>query len=201
MAFKSYNGDKGSREGRGEFSLVPRTLGERETKLFDNAQRAAVGSSRSVSPRRRWSYRDASIRHMEAEMEEMRQVLVVNNLKMPAHMVGESSSELMEFGREAAPQGSSKGKWALSHYDEVESHGDRRTVASSRHKDTSSQADSNEDLLDSLNSKWSREERDMRKKLVVKVTTAARSIISARLVKRIGFPNGSIIFFPDLKVK
>ena len=54
----------------------------------------------------------------------MKQVLMVNNLKMPAHRVVKSSSEVRAVGQEAAPRGGSKGKRALSHYDEAKNHGD-----------------------------------------------------------------------------
>ena len=46
---------------------------------------------------------DAATRCMEAEMEEMRQVLAANNLMMPAHRVGEVSSEVRVARREVAP--------------------------------------------------------------------------------------------------
>ena len=64
-------------------------------------------------------YRDVAIRYIE----EMRQVLVANNLKMLSHRVGEVSFEVRVVGREAAPQGGLKGKQALSYFDEAKSHG------------------------------------------------------------------------------
>ena len=47
---------------------------------------------------------------MEAGMEEMRQLLVANNLKMLAYKAGEVSSEVKAVRQEAAPRGGSKGK-------------------------------------------------------------------------------------------
>ena len=48
-------------------------------------------------------------------MEEMRQVLMANNLKMPRHGAGEVLSEVREVRKKASPWGGSKGKQALSY--------------------------------------------------------------------------------------
>ena len=63
------------------------------------------------------AYKDASIRHIEAKIKEIKQVLVVNNLKMPTHKVGKVSFEVRVVWQEAAPRGGSKEKRALSYYD------------------------------------------------------------------------------------
>ena len=86
-------------------------------------------------------------------MEEMRQVLVVNNLKIHTHRIGELSFE-------AASWGGSKGKRAMLHYDEVESHGVRRTVALGKRRDPLSRVDSDVDLRHALNAKQGREKGD-----------------------------------------
>ncbi|GFZ16879.1 hypothetical protein Acr_26g0001490 [Actinidia rufa] len=163
MVSKSYNGGRGSWESQGEFFLIPRTPGERGTKLLADAQRAAVGLSEQ-RPCQFFlagdgDYRDAPIRRMEAKMEEMRQVLDVNNLKMLGHKVDESSSELRKVGQDVAPQG--------------------------RPKDTPSLADFDVDLLHDLNAKRCKEEGDLQVKLVTKAATVARSILPMRLEARI----------------
>ncbi|GFZ01754.1 hypothetical protein Acr_15g0003630 [Actinidia rufa] len=43
MASKSYNGDRGSRESRGDFPLVPRPPGKKGVKLLVDAHRTIVG--------------------------------------------------------------------------------------------------------------------------------------------------------------
>ena len=48
-------------------------------------------------------YRDATIRHIQAKMEEMRQVLMANNLKILVHRVSELSSEVRMVKREVEP--------------------------------------------------------------------------------------------------
>ena len=57
-------------------------------------------------------------------MEEIRQVLMGNNLKMPTHRASEVPSEMRAVRREATPRGNSKDKKALSYYDEAKSQGD-----------------------------------------------------------------------------
>ena len=113
---------------------------------------------------------DAATRHM----------VVVNDLKMPAHKVGESSSEVRAVGLEAAPRGGSIGKGALSHYDKAISFGDNPTMASGRCRDPLSQSNSEVDLFHARNAKRGGEERDLLEKLIAKVLAAARSILPAR---------------------
>ena len=73
MASRSNNGDKGSWETQVEYLLVPRTPGERGTKLLADAQRAIVGPSRQIPGQSLLvgdkDCRDAAIMHMQAEME------------------------------------------------------------------------------------------------------------------------------------
>ena len=89
---------------------------------------------------------------METEIEEMRQVLVANNLKMPAHRAGEALSKVTVVRREAAPRGGLKENQGLLYYDETESHGDIQNVASGKHRDPPSRDYSNVDLgLESIN--------------------------------------------------
>ena len=57
-------------------------------------------------------------------MEEMRQILVANNLKLLANRVDEASSKVRVVGRDVVVRGNPKGKRACSCHDEVESHGD-----------------------------------------------------------------------------
>ncbi|GFZ05025.1 hypothetical protein Acr_17g0005970 [Actinidia rufa] len=146
MASKSYN--RGNREGQGEYHLMPRTSG----------QSLPTGDE---------DCRDAAIRCMEVEMEEMRKILVASNLKMPAHRVGEVSSKVRAVRREAAPQGGSKGKQALSYYDEAKSPNESQTVALDRHKVPPSRVDSGVDLRHALNAKQGKE-GDLQAKLVMK---------------------------------
>ena len=75
-------------------------------------------------------YRDEAIRRMSTEMEEKRQILLANNLKLLVNR----SSEVREVGRDAVPRDGSKGKRAISHHDAVESHGNSRVVASGERK-------------------------------------------------------------------
>ena len=94
-----------------------------------------------------------AIRCIEAEIKEMRQVLVVNNLKMHAHRVGESSSKVRAVGREATLGGVSKGKRALSHYDKAECHGNSQTVALGRRSDPLSRVHFGVEIRHALNAK------------------------------------------------
>ena len=104
---------------------MPRTPNEKGTKLLAYAQRVSVGPSKQKAcqflPTSGENYRDMATRSMEAEMEETRQALMANSLKTPTHNVGQSSSKVREIKWEATPRDYSKGKQALSHYDEVES--------------------------------------------------------------------------------
>ncbi|GFY81429.1 hypothetical protein Acr_01g0012380 [Actinidia rufa] len=73
-ASKSYNG--GSIEGQGKFSLVPRTLVKKGTRLLANAEKAPMGPlgqrpSRLLQADGKGD-RDEAIRRMSAEMKEMR---------------------------------------------------------------------------------------------------------------------------------
>ena len=71
-------------------------------------------------------------------MEEMREILAANNLKLPINRVGESPIEIRAVRQDVLPRGDSKGKRARSHYHEVESQSDIRTVTSGKLKDPSS---------------------------------------------------------------
>ena len=61
---------------------------------------------------------------MNLQMEEMRQILVANNLKLPANRVNEASFEVREVECGVVARGDSKGKKACSRHNEVESQGD-----------------------------------------------------------------------------
>ncbi|GFY96858.1 MICOS complex subunit, putative [Actinidia rufa] len=65
----------------------------------------------------------ADMRVMALQMEEMRQILVANNIKLLANRVDEALSEVRALGRDVVAQGNPKGKRACSCHDEVESHG------------------------------------------------------------------------------
>ena len=52
-------------------------------------------------------------------MEELRWVLMVNNLKNPAYRADEVSSEVRAIRQEAMSRGGLKGKQVLSYYDEI----------------------------------------------------------------------------------
>ena len=91
-------------------------------------------------------YKDAAIRRMEAKIEEMRQVLVANNLKVPAHKASEASFKVTTVRWKAAPQGGLKEKQGLLYNDETKSHGDIQNMASRKCRDPPSRADSNVDL-------------------------------------------------------
>ena len=102
---------------------------------------------------------------------------MANNTKIPAHRAGEVSSKVRVVRRETTPWGGSKGKQALSYYDEEESQGDSQTMALCKRKVPSSQDDSGVDFHHALNAKQSRGEGDLQAKLVVKATSTARSIL------------------------
>ena len=98
IASKSTNGGRGIYEARREYPPVPKTLGERENKLLFDAQRATKGP---FGQRSGWSLhdgeedsRDTTIRCLQDEMVEVRQVIVANNFKMPAPRAGEGSSQV-----------------------------------------------------------------------------------------------------------
>ena len=98
MASRCYNGDRGSQETQGEYPLVLRMPGERGTKLLVDAQRVSVGPfgqrlGKSL-PAGSEDCTNETIRRMQAEMKEMRQVIMANNIKMRAHMADEVSSEV-----------------------------------------------------------------------------------------------------------
>ena len=80
------NGSRASRGAQVEYPLVPRTPSEWGTKLLTDAQRVAkcpseqrLGQSLPIDDE---DNRDATIRRIQGEMIELRQVLVPNNLKM-----------------------------------------------------------------------------------------------------------------------
>ena len=116
MASKSYNGGRGSQAGRWEFPLVSKTPSESGTKLLGNAQRAVDPFRQRPSqfrPADSEDYKYVSLKRMEDEMKEMRQVLVTDNMKMLAHKVGKLSSRVRVVRRETAPQDELKVKRAL----------------------------------------------------------------------------------------
>ncbi|GFZ19344.1 hypothetical protein Acr_28g0000490 [Actinidia rufa] len=120
-----------SRGAQGEYPLVPK----RRTRLGD-AQRVAKGPSEQ---RPGQSFPDheednwhATIRCMHAGMVELRQVLVVNILKMPDPKAGEGLSEVRLVGRGVPPRDKSRGKQTLYSYDEVESQSQGRTYQGPR---------------------------------------------------------------------
>ncbi|GFY90770.1 hypothetical protein Acr_07g0009670 [Actinidia rufa] len=92
---KSNNNGRGSREAVGESPLVTRTPADKGGRLLADAQREIMSPSgqrpRQPNPACDENYRDKAMRHMALEMEEMRQRLVDNNLKLPANGAGESS--------------------------------------------------------------------------------------------------------------
>ncbi|GFS46105.1 hypothetical protein Acr_00g0100220 [Actinidia rufa] len=108
------------------------------------------------------------------------QVLMTNNLKMPAHKASEVSFEVRAIRREASPRGGSKGKQALSYYNEAESQGDSQTVVLGRRKVPPSRVDSSVDLRHALNTKQSRGKGDLQAILVAKAMAAVRSILPAK---------------------
>ena len=83
MEFRSINGGRGSREAQIEYHLMPIMSCKRGTKLSVDAQRMAKGPSGQKPCQSLFAgkedYRNVAIRHMQIEMEEMRQVLVANN--------------------------------------------------------------------------------------------------------------------------
>ena len=110
----------------------------------------------------------------------MRQVSMANNLKIPTHRAGEVSSEMRAVRREASPRGGSKGKQALSYYNEAESQGDSQTVVLGRRKVPPSRVDSSVDLRHALNAKQSRGKGDLQAILVAKAVATVRSILPAK---------------------
>ncbi|GFZ13093.1 hypothetical protein Acr_23g0014780 [Actinidia rufa] len=85
MASTSINGDRGSRKGQREYSLVPRMPGKRGTKPLANAQREAKSPFRAkanlVPLWQRERLQECGHKTHQAKMEEIRQVLVVKNLE------------------------------------------------------------------------------------------------------------------------
>ena len=82
MTSKSTNDGRGNHEARREYPLVPQTPGEGGNKLLVDAQRVSKGPSgkrpgRSLLDGKEDS-KDDTIRRLEAEMVELRQVLVAN---------------------------------------------------------------------------------------------------------------------------
>ena len=59
------------------------------------------------------------MRGLQAEMVELRQVMVANNFKMPAPRISEGSSEVRLIQREILPWDGSKGNQAHSYYIEA----------------------------------------------------------------------------------
>ncbi|GFZ01803.1 chaperone DnaJ-domain superfamily protein [Actinidia rufa] len=98
MASRNNNGGRGNRKAQGAV-VVP-----------------SVQSAGQSLPDGSKDCRDAALRCMKAEMEEMRQVLMAlrcikaNNLKMPAHMVAKVSSKVRAVKLEASHWGGSKDK-------------------------------------------------------------------------------------------
>ncbi|GFZ11200.1 hypothetical protein Acr_22g0005980 [Actinidia rufa] len=164
--------------------LSQRTPVERGTKLLANAQRAAKGPSRQRLGQSlldgEKDNKDAAIRRMQTQMAELRQVLVANNLKMPAPRAGVRSFEVRSVRQEATPRGGLKGNQALSYYNEAECQNDNKTMASGRRKVPSSQANFGMDLRHTLNAKCRQGEGDLRTKLVARAAVAAKTNLSAR---------------------
>lgn len=71
---------------------------------------------------------------MAHQMEEMRQILVANNLTLPANRVGEASSEVQVIRLDAVAWDDPKGKKKWSCNEEVESQGDNRIIILGKHK-------------------------------------------------------------------
>ena len=108
---------------------------------------------------------------MAQQMEEMSQILVTNNLKLPANRVYEASSEVLVIGRDIIARDDPKGKKVCSRRDEVESHGDNRTEVLVKHKDPPSppsRSISGVDLHHALNAKRNKKEVDLQAKLAAK---------------------------------
>ena len=59
---------------------------------------------------------------------------MANNLKMSTYRAGEVSSEIKAIRREASPRGGSKGKHAMSYFDEAKIQGDSQTMASTKRR-------------------------------------------------------------------
>ena len=115
---------------------------------------------------------------MQAEMEEMRQALTANILKMFVHRAGEVPSRLGRLG-ERSHVGVA-GKQALSYYDETKNQGNSQTVPSSRCRIPPNQADSGVDLCHTLNAKRSQGKGDLWAKLLARAETIGRTIFLAR---------------------
>ena len=85
MASTSINGDRGSQKGQREYSLVPRMPGKRGMKLLANAQREVKSPFRAkvslVPLWQRERLQECGHKKHQDKMEEIRQILVANNLK------------------------------------------------------------------------------------------------------------------------
>ncbi|GFS38134.1 hypothetical protein Acr_00g0055930 [Actinidia rufa] len=120
MSSRAQNAGRARREAQREYLIVPRTPGERGTKLLADAQRVAKGPSGQ--------------RPSQIDMVELRKVLLAKNLKMLTPRAGERSFEVRAVRRKASPWGGSRGKQALSYYDEAESQSGSKTVALGRQR-------------------------------------------------------------------
>ncbi|GFY87547.1 hypothetical protein Acr_05g0011860 [Actinidia rufa] len=98
MASRSNNSSRGKREAKGKYPLIPRTSGERGTRLLADAQREIVdpyGQRPSQSlPVGDKDCRDAAIKHMQAEMEELR---LEDDAKRAKQVIGTSSYRESSF--------------------------------------------------------------------------------------------------------
>ena len=126
---------------------------------------------------------DATRRCLEAQLEEMQQVLEANNLIKPSTRDGARPSEVRFARRTDAPRGGSKGKQVDS-YIEIESLSDSKIVATGRQKIPLSRTHSGVDFPQALNAKQNREDGDLRAKLLARTTLAAKIIVPERSTTR-----------------
>ena len=156
----------GSRHTRGEPPHVPRTPGDRGGKLLADAQRTAKATSKQrpgrLPPGGR-DERDITIGRLQAQLTQMAQILIDNQLMEPAQAEEVQSSKARSGRAEAQPVKTQREKRPAVQ-SEPESHGDNRIDVSSKRKAMSIGTQKSEDLRDSLNARRN-QAIDLRQKL------------------------------------
>ena len=133
------SGDDGcsrSHSTRGEPPHVPRTLGDRGTKLLANAKRTASAASKQKPVRllpKGEDCRDITIKRLQAQLATVTQIMKDNRLMKPPQIDGGELSRARSTGQRDLPRGSRKESRYESHVN-LESQGDSKTVASGRRK-------------------------------------------------------------------
>ncbi|GFY94695.1 hypothetical protein Acr_10g0000800 [Actinidia rufa] len=155
--------------------------GDRGGKLLDDAQRAAKATSKqkpSRLPQEGRDDRDITIGRLQAQLTQMAQILVDNQLMGPIQVDNIQSSRARSGGAGGPLMGTHKERRPSAHA-ELESHGDNRTEVSCKRKSSPHRSRRSEDLRDALNAKRN-QVVDLREKLNSRrVAGEVRTVIPA----------------------